>query len=442
MFRKLTTSLAPAARRARARSRCRRSDLPPHLARRGGHARASRTTSPPSRRRTRFDPRTTRFGRRGRSCIRRFSASAGQSISAGDRIGQSGTLVPYTSGVAVQHRPELAASRCSTAARRSPTCARVEADVTSRRPSRSPPTFALALQVKTQYNAALAANEQLNAARAQLAVAQAAARHDHRQGQRRRRQRRGLAQQRRAGRQRAVRDSHRAAESALGERRADPSRRHAVHRSPRSPSDTASIVRCRRSTAPRCMGLALDGPAIRQNEAQIASANASLSAPRRPRTSRRSALGAELGGNGTKAIYGFGQQSVPVHAQRRTSTSAIRSSTASSARTASRRRRSTSRTPRRRSRTTSSPRSRRSSRSSVCSTTPKSRCGFSRTASARAKRRCASASSATRSAPARSSTCSRRSRISSSARQTLIQARLNYRNARAQIEAVIGRDLP
>jgi outer membrane protein TolC len=29
-----------------------------------------------------------------------------------------------------------------------------------------------------------------------------------------------------------------------------------------------------------------------------------------------------------------------------------------------------------------------------------------------------------------------------SARQTLIQARLNYRNARAQIEAVIGRDLP
>jgi outer membrane protein TolC len=28
------------------------------------------------------------------------------------------------------------------------------------------------------------------------------------------------------------------------------------------------------------------------------------------------------------------------------------------------------------------------------------------------------------------------------ARQALIQARLNYRNARAQIEAVIGRDLP
>ena len=28
------------------------------------------------------------------------------------------------------------------------------------------------------------------------------------------------------------------------------------------------------------------------------------------------------------------------------------------------------------------------------------------------------------------------------ARQQLIQARLNYRNARAQIEAVIGRDLP
>ena len=28
------------------------------------------------------------------------------------------------------------------------------------------------------------------------------------------------------------------------------------------------------------------------------------------------------------------------------------------------------------------------------------------------------------------------------ARQGLIQARLNYRNARAQIEAVIGRDLP
>ena len=28
------------------------------------------------------------------------------------------------------------------------------------------------------------------------------------------------------------------------------------------------------------------------------------------------------------------------------------------------------------------------------------------------------------------------------ARQALIQARLNYRNARAQIEAAIGRDLP
>ena len=36
----------------------------------------------------------------GAALSRRSPRRAGQSISAGDRIGQSGTLVPYTSGVA------------------------------------------------------------------------------------------------------------------------------------------------------------------------------------------------------------------------------------------------------------------------------------------------------------------------------------------------------
>src|SRR6185312_395802 len=100
-----------------------------------------------------------------------LSASAGQSISAGDRIGQSGTLVPYTP--VWQYSTGLQSS--ITLFDGGKTFADVRArraDVTAAEAGQVTTNFSLALQVKTQYNAALAANEQLAAAQAQLDLAQ------------------------------------------------------------------------------------------------------------------------------------------------------------------------------------------------------------------------------------------------------------------------------
>src|SRR4051794_21849226 len=98
------------------------------------------------------------------------SATAGQGKSAGDRLGQSGTLVPYNSqwtystGLSIQQTLfDGGKSFADTRARR--------ADVASAEASEVAQEFNIGLQVKQQYNAILAAKEAEAAARAQLALA-------------------------------------------------------------------------------------------------------------------------------------------------------------------------------------------------------------------------------------------------------------------------------
>jgi len=98
------------------------------------------------------------------------SATAGQGKSAGDRLGQSGTLVPYNSqwtystGLSIQQTLfDGGKSFADTRARR--------ADVASAEASEVAQEFNIGLQVKQQYNSILAAKEAEAAARAQLALA-------------------------------------------------------------------------------------------------------------------------------------------------------------------------------------------------------------------------------------------------------------------------------
>jgi len=98
------------------------------------------------------------------------TASAGQGKSAGDRLGQSGTIVPYNSqwtyntGLSIQQTLfDGGRSFADVRARK--------ADVAASEASEVAQEFNIGLQVKQQYNAILAAKEAEAAARAQLALA-------------------------------------------------------------------------------------------------------------------------------------------------------------------------------------------------------------------------------------------------------------------------------
>ncbi len=99
------------------------------------------------------------------------SVSAGQSKSAGDRLGQSGTVVPYTSqwtyntGFSSQFTLFDGGKTFADIAAR-------KADVAASRANEVTTAASLSLQVKQQYNTILSANEQAAAAYAQLALAQ------------------------------------------------------------------------------------------------------------------------------------------------------------------------------------------------------------------------------------------------------------------------------
>jgi outer membrane protein TolC len=237
-----------------------------------------------------------------------LQASAGQNISAGDRIGQSGTLVPYTP--AWQYNTGLSSQ--ITLFDGGKTFADVRArraDVTSMEAAEVNTDFALALQVKTQYNAALAANEQLNAARAQLAVAQsqldmtiakvnagAANVAD------------SLNSVVQVGNAQfailTADQSLRSANATLTRLAGTPYMITAL------PSDTAVDRPSASIDSAAVLGLALTGPAIRQNEAQVASAGASLRS-QKTQYFPTLTLGLNLAGNGTKAIYGLNGNPYP-----------------------------------------------------------------------------------------------------------------------------------
>ena len=98
------------------------------------------------------------------------SATAGQGISAGDRVGQSGTLVPYTP--AWTYTTGLTVNQTLFDAGKSFADVRArKADVLSAEANQVSQEFQVGLNVKQQYNAVLAAKELETAARAQLELA-------------------------------------------------------------------------------------------------------------------------------------------------------------------------------------------------------------------------------------------------------------------------------
>jgi outer membrane protein len=98
-------------------------------------------------------------------------ATAGQGISAGDRVGQSGTLVPYAS--VWTYNTGLSVSQTLFDAGKSFADVRTQkANVAANEANQVTQQFSVALNVKTQYNSILAAKEAEAAARAQLALAE------------------------------------------------------------------------------------------------------------------------------------------------------------------------------------------------------------------------------------------------------------------------------
>jgi outer membrane protein TolC len=96
-----------------------------------------------------------------------LSLSAGQGISAGDRVGQSGTLVPYAS--VWTYNTGLTLSQTLFDAGKSFADVRVaKANVAANEANEITQEFSVSLNVKQQYNAILASKEAEAAARAQL----------------------------------------------------------------------------------------------------------------------------------------------------------------------------------------------------------------------------------------------------------------------------------
>jgi outer membrane protein len=237
-----------------------------------------------------------------------LTASAGQGISAGDRIDPNRNIVvpyqskwSYNSGLSAQMTLFDGGKTFADIRSR-------EADASAAQASQTTTEFGLALQVKTQYNAALAANEQYSAAQAQLAVAKqqldmtvakvnagAANIADSLNSV----VQVGNAQLAILTAQQSLRTANAALTRLAGTDyliTANPA--DTVDHS-MSPIDSAMV-----------MGLALDGPAIRQNQAQITSASASIKSAKTAYFPTLS-LSANIQGSGPSAPYGFGSNPYP-----------------------------------------------------------------------------------------------------------------------------------
>lgn len=236
-----------------------------------------------------------------------LTASAGQSISAGDRIGQSGTLVPYQP--AWQYNTGLQSQLTLFDGGKTFADIRArQADANAAGASQVTTEFSLALQVKTQYNAALAANEQLSAAQAQLAVAK---------------QQLDMTVAKVNAGAANIADSLNSVvqvgNAQLAILTAQQSLRTANAALTRLAGTTYIITATAADTVDHTMapidstavlGLALDGPAIRQNQAQILSANASIKSAK---TAYFPTLSMNLGlsGGAPSSFYGFNSNPYP-----------------------------------------------------------------------------------------------------------------------------------
>src|SRR5262245_14242052 len=247
-----------------------------------------------------------------------LSASAGQSIrfgGSGSRV-DGGQVVEQGSGSAPwSYNTGLNASMLlfdggkmfsDVRARRADLNADVAAQVNTQ--------FSVSQQVKTQYNAALAANEQLAAARAQLGVAQ---------------QQLQITVARVNAGTANIADSLNSVvqvgNAQLAILTAQQSLRTANASLTRlfgtsyiitaNPADTAAYTMSSIDSA-TIMGLALDGPMIRQRQAEITAADASTKSAKGSYFPSLSAS-AGISGNGSRALYGLNNPCDPV-AQRDT----------------------------------------------------------------------------------------------------------------------------
>src|SRR5262245_38814422 len=242
-----------------------------------------------------------------------LSASAGQSIrfgGSGSRV-DGGQVVEQGSGSAPwSYNTGLNASMLlfdggkmfsDVRARRADLNADVAAQVNTQ--------FSVSQQVKTQYNAALAANEQLAAARAQLGVAQ---------------QQLQITVARVNAGTANIADSLNSVvqvgNAQLAILTAQQSLRTANASLTRlfgtsyiitaNPADTAAYTMSSIDSA-TIMGLALDGPMIRQRQAEITAADASTKSAKGSYFPSLSAS-AGISGNGSRALYGLNNPCDPV----------------------------------------------------------------------------------------------------------------------------------
>jgi len=233
------------------------------------------------------------------------SISAGQSRSAGDRIGQSGTLVPYTS--VWQYNTGVSANMTLFDGGKTSADLRMRrADVQTQEASQVATLANVSLNVKLAYNQVLSANEAEAAARAQLAVAT---------------QNLAFTVAKVNAGAANVADSLNSVvtvgNAQLAILTAQQSLRSASANLTRwvstpdlvtaSPADTADLPRITLDSA-SIMALALDGPNVRQLQSQLVANEASQ---RSARAAYLPQLSTSVGfsGNGTKNLYGLGGDS-------------------------------------------------------------------------------------------------------------------------------------
>lgn len=233
------------------------------------------------------------------------NVSMGQSRSAGDRIGQNGTLVPYTS--VWQYNTGVSANLTLFDGGRTAADLRARhADVQTQEAAQVATLANVSLQVKLAYNQVLQANEAEAAARAQLAVAN---------------QNLAFTVARVNAGAANVADSLNSVvnvgNAQLAILQAQQQLRQASATLTRwvstpdlvtaSPADTADLQRIAIDSA-SIMAMALDGPNVRQLQSQLAASEASQ---RSARSAYLPTLSTNMGfsGNGTKNLYGLGGDS-------------------------------------------------------------------------------------------------------------------------------------
>lgn len=234
-----------------------------------------------------------------------LNASASQTNSAGDRVGPGGTIIGYNSGWTYNTGLNSSVTLFDGGKTFADVKAR-QADVAAAEAGQTTTEFNLAVQVKTQYNLILAAEESEAAARAQLALAQ---------------QQLATSIAKVNAGAASVSDSLRnvvavanAQVAILNAQQGARTASAALTRLVGTPylvtaqaADTTDVTVASVDTA-EIMQLALNGPVIRETEAQVNSASAAL-------RSSRSAFWPSVranfsyGGSG-KAPYGFAADSI------------------------------------------------------------------------------------------------------------------------------------